>query len=44
MFGNLKEMDHMRFLGLDTNLLFDGLYGYIIRVSDCTVWNSGTIS
>jgi hypothetical protein len=44
MFGCLKQMDRMRFLGLDKSLLFVVLFEDILSVSDCTVWNFGTVS
>jgi hypothetical protein len=35
---NLKEIGHMRVLGLDENLFFDGLLANAVSVSDCTAW------
>jgi hypothetical protein len=44
MIGNLNEKGHMRVLGLDKNLLLDGLFKDTVCVTDCTVWRGGTVS
>jgi len=44
MFGYLKEMDHMKVVLLDKNVLFRGFFEDFLSVSDCTVWNDGTVT